>query len=158
MKKALKIIALAGALALCLLLTGCYQPPDEVNNGTPTNGVTAPLFDTMAPTATVTVTPDTVVIETQNIFGPDYGGQQNETPTPTPESGSNGWDNWGLENTPTPSPTPGPGEVIVFGNTPIPTDGTATDAQGTIGIAHFNFDLVAESAGLQIVHLYALHR
>ena len=92
MKKALKIIALAGALALCLLLTGCYQPPDEVNNGGPTGGVTAALFDTMAPTATVTVSPDTVVIETQNVFGPNYG-QQTPTPTP-PQSGGNGWDNF----------------------------------------------------------------
>ena len=135
-KRAIKIIGLAGALALCLLLTACYQPPDEVNNGGQTGGVTAPLFDTMAPTATVTVTPDTVVIETQNIYGPDFGGQQTVTPTPTPpESGNNGWDNWGLENTPTPSPSPGPGEVIVFGNTPVPGDGTATDeVQGTIGV------------------------
>ena len=47
----------AAVLALCLLLTGCYQPPDEVNNGGGSQGgVTAPLFETMAPTATVTVT------------------------------------------------------------------------------------------------------
>ena len=132
MKKALKIIALAGALALCLLLTGCYQPPDEVKNGGPTNGVTAALFDTMAPTATVTVSPDTIVVETQNIFGPDYG---NQTPTPTqPQSGGGGWDNWGSANTPTPTPSPGPGEVIVFGNTPEPGDGTQTGAPGTIEV------------------------
>ena len=129
MKKALKIIALAGALALCLLLTGCYQPPDEVKNGGPTGGVTAALFDTMAPTATVTVSPDTVVIETQNVFGPNYG-QQTPTPTP-PQSGGNGWDNWGSANTPTPSP--GPGEVIVF-STPVPGDGTTTGAPGTIEV------------------------
>ena len=54
MKKSLKITALAGALALCLLLSGCYQPPDEVNNGNP-SGNTPALFDTMAPTATVSV-------------------------------------------------------------------------------------------------------
>ncbi|MBR2659986.1 MAG: peptidoglycan-binding protein [Clostridia bacterium] len=129
MKKALKIIALAGALVLCLLLTGCYQPPDEVKNGGPTGGVTAALFDTMAPTATVTVSPDTVVIETQNVFGPNYG-QQTPTPTP-PQSGGNGWDNWGSANTPTPSP--GPGEVIVF-STPVPGDGTTTGAPGTIEV------------------------
>lgn len=136
MKKALKIIVLAGALALCLLLTGCYQPPDEVNNGLPNGGVTAALFETMAPTATVTVTPDTVVIETQNIYGPDWGGQQQNTPTPTQaDSGGNGWDNWGLENTPTPTPSPGPGEEIFFNYTPVPGDGSVTtDAQGTIGV------------------------
>ena len=122
MKRRLKILALAGALALCLLLTGCYQPPDEVNNGGPTNGgVTAPLFDTMPPTATVEVTPDTVVIETQNIYGPDYG----PTPTPTPPQSGNGWDNWGTSNTPTPTPSPAPGEMIVF-STPVPGDGTQT--------------------------------
>ena len=122
MKRMLKILALTGALALCLLLTGCYQPPDEVNNGGPTNGsVTAPLFDTMPPTATVEVTPDTVVIETQNIYGPDYG----QTSTPTPPQSGNGGDNWGTSNTPTPTPSPAPGQMIVF-NTPVPGDGTQT--------------------------------
>ena len=60
MKKSLKVIGLAGALALCLLLSGCYQPPDEVNNGNP-SGNTPALFDTMAPTATVEVTPEVTV-------------------------------------------------------------------------------------------------
>ena len=124
MKNILKIIALAGALALCLLLTGCYQPPDEVNNGGPTGGgVTAPLFDTLPPTATVEITPDTVVIETQNIYGPTYGSQQ-QTPTPTPpQSGGNGWDNWGTGNTTEPTFTPGPGQMIYF-DTPLPGDNT----------------------------------
>ena len=133
MKKSLKIIALAGALALCLLLTGCYQPPDEVNNGNP-SGNTPALFDTMAPTATVEVTPDTVVIETQNIYGPT-DGQTVLTPTPTPpESGSNGWDNWGVEPTPTPSLTPGPGEMLVF-DTPEPgSEPTGQGGQQTIEV------------------------
>ena len=118
MKKSLKVIGLAGALALCLLLTGCYQPPDEVNNGNP-SGNTPALFDTMAPTATVEVTPDTVVIETQNIYGGN-DGQQTLTPTPTPpDGGGNGWDNWGIEQTATPTLTPGPGEMLVF-DSPAP--------------------------------------
>ena len=33
MKRNMKIAALALALAACLLLTGCYTAPDEVNNG-----------------------------------------------------------------------------------------------------------------------------
>ena len=66
MKKYLKYIALAGALSLCLLLTACYQPPDDVNHGVPTGTGNALPFQTLAPTATVTMTPDTVVIETQN--------------------------------------------------------------------------------------------
>lgn len=138
MKKIVKILALAGALALCLLLTGCYQPPDEVNNGLPNGGQTAALFDTMPPTATVAVTPDTVVVETQNIYGPDYGNTQN-TPTPTPpQGGGNGWDNWGTQPTETPTPTPGPGQMIYF-NTPVPSDGSVQptnpdDAQNTIAV------------------------
>ncbi len=134
MNKTLKILALAGALALCLLLTGCYQPPDEVNNGLPNGGgQTAALFDTMPPTATVAVTPDTIVVETQNIYGPDYGNTTQNTPTPTPpESGGNGWDNWGSQPTDTPTLTPGPGQMIYF-NTPIPSDGEIqpTNPDGT---------------------------
>ena len=134
MKRTIKILALTGALALCLLLTGCYQPPDEVNNGGGSSGGTTPrLFDTMAPTATVTVTPDTIPIVTQNIFSGDNYGQQT-TPTPTqPQSGGNGWDNWGMENTPTPSPSPGPGEVIIFG-TPEPGSETQSGSQPTIEV------------------------
>ena len=33
MKKYAKWLAVAGALALCLALTGCYVAPDDVNNG-----------------------------------------------------------------------------------------------------------------------------
>ena len=137
MKRTLKIIALAGALALCLLLTGCYQPPDEVNNNGQFGGTTPALFDTMAPTATVVATPDTIVIETQNIYGGDnYGGQQQQQPTPTPtQAGGNGWDNWGSESTPTPTPSPGPGQVIVF-STPEPGSETMPPAgvQNTIEV------------------------
>ena len=112
MKKYLKYIALAGALALCLLLTACYQPPDDVNNGSPTNTGNALPFQTLAPTATVTVTPDTIVIET-----PGNNPQQPwETATPTPTNqGGSGWDDWG---NPTAIPT---SSVIVFdNNTPAP--------------------------------------
>ena len=134
MKKAVKIIALAGAAALCLLLTGCYQPPDEVNNAGQTDRTTASLFDTLPPTATVEVTPDTVVIETQNIFSTD-GIYTQQTPAPTlPDNGGNGWDNWGMENTAVPTFTPGPGELIQF-NSPQPTDGMPTDGtQSTIQV------------------------
>ena len=144
MKRNLKIMALAGVLSLCLLLSGCYQPPDDtVNNGNP-GSVTTSFFNTLAPTATVTVTPDTIVIETQNIFGgATGGGTVTATPTP-PSDGGNGWDNWGTEPTATPwisnglimfdSPTPdtgsvspGPGETIAVITTtpPTPTPTTA---------------------------------
>ena len=118
MKRILKIIALVGALALCLLLSGCYQPPDEVNNGQPAGAVTTSFFNTLAPTATVAITPDNiVVIETQNIFGGQNNGQA--TPTPTPANG--GWGNWGTAQT----PTPGPSSEIIFFNSPTPTGGMA---------------------------------
>ena len=116
MKKYLKYIALAGALSLCLLLTACYQPPDDVNNGVPTGTGNALPFQTLAPTATVTMTPDTVVIETQN-GNPQQIWTNNVTPTPTNPAG-NGWDNWGDNTTPMPTSS-----VIVFDTTsPGPGD------------------------------------
>ena len=118
--RTLKIIWLAGVLALCLLLTGCYQPPDEVNNGQPIGAVTTSFFNTLAPTPTVTMTPDTVVIETQNIFNGQNGGQT--TPTPTqPSGGGNGWDNWGTAQTTLPGSTDGIQTV-----TPAPSEAGAT--------------------------------
>ncbi len=121
MKKNRKMLCLAGALALCLLLTGCYQPPDQVNNGQQTGAGTSALFDTLAPTATVETTPDTVVIETQNIFSGNNGLQ---TPTPTPGNGN--WYDWGTgtENT-TPTPSTMPDGTIVF-DTAAPSNGDGT--------------------------------
>ena len=130
MKRILKISGLAAVLALCLLLTGCYQPPDEVNNGGQTSAITASFFNTLAPKATSTpVAPDNVVVvETPTSNIGVIGGQA----TPTPTAGNNGggaWDNWGSAPTsaPTPTPegyvtaTPGPGET----NGPIATVTTA---------------------------------
>ena len=116
MKRNLKIICLAGVLAMCLLLTGCYQPPDEVNNGGATGAVTTSFFNTLAPKPTVTVTPDTIPIETQNIFNGQDRGQVTPTPT-SADSGGNGWDNWGTMQTST--PTQIPDGLIVF-DTPAP--------------------------------------
>ena len=128
MKKILKIAALAALLILCLILTGCYNAPDDVNNGAPTGTGNALPFQTLAPTATVEVTPDTIVIETQNIFGGETSGIQTPTPTP-PEGGGNGWNDWGTVQdgtTPTPNPT---SSVIVFDNVTItPEGGGATIA------------------------------
>ena len=128
MKKILKIAALAAVLALCLILTGCYNAPDDVNNGVPTGTGNALPFQTLAPTATVEVTPDTIVIETQNIFGGETSGIQTPTPT-SPEGGGNGWNDWGTVQdgtTPTPNPT---SSVIVFDNVTItPEGGGATIA------------------------------
>ena len=146
MKRSLKIAGLAAVLSLCLLLSGCYQPPDDTVTGK-TGTMTTSFFNTLAPTATVTVTPDTIVIETQNIFNGlnnQQGGQVTPTPT-SPDSGGNGWDSWGTEPTNTPwisnglimfdSPTPGsgtagPGETIAV-VTPSPDTPTPTTAPVT---------------------------
>ncbi len=128
MKKNGKWIALMLAVALCLTMTGCYQAPDDVNNGGEANSGNNLPFLTLAPTATVTVTPDTVVVESpgtnnQNIF------PEAATPTPTADAGGNSWNNWGnTENpqgtVPTAIPT---GGTIVFD-----TNTTAPDASSTI--------------------------
>ena len=125
MKRYVKIAALAATAALCLILTGCYNAPDDVNNGSPAGTGNALPFQTLAPTATVEVTPDTIVIETQNIFGGETGGLQTATPTP-PDGGGNGWTDWGTVQdgtTPTPNPT---SSVIVFDNVTVSPEGGAT--------------------------------
>ena len=123
MKRNAKITALAAALALCLLLTGCYVPPDDVNNGGETNPGNNLPFQTLQPTATVTMTPDTVAVETpdpnqgqqgQNIF-PDTS-----TATPGTVPGGN-WTEWGNTGNPSETGTP----------TPIPTGGTIVFNQDT---------------------------
>ena len=125
MRRILKIAALAAMLVLCLILTGCYNAPDDVNNGSPTGTTNALPFQTLAPTATVEVTPDTIVIETQNIFGGETSGIQTPTPTP-PGGGGNGWNDWGTVQdgtTPTPNPT---SSVIVFDNVTVSPENGAT--------------------------------
>ncbi len=143
----LKVLALAGMLGLCLTLAGCYIAPDDVNQNdpNPTYGGSLP-FQTLAPTATVAVTPDTVVIETQNLY-PNQGnwnpqggiqvtnsGQETPAPmpTPTPAQGGVGWSDWGtvsgVTNTPEPGwtvsemppSTPNGGTVILATRTPAP--------------------------------------
>ena len=136
MKRTLKIIGLAGALALCLLLSGCYQPPDEVNNGQPAGAVTTSFFNTLAPTPTVTMTPDNIVaIETQNIFGGQNTAAQ-QTVTPAPQGG---WDNWGSASTVTPgttsgiydTPSPSAGNGAIETVTLVPPTSTPTAAPVT---------------------------
>ena len=147
----LKILGLAAVLGLCLALSGCYIPPDDINGtgGYPTGGGSLP-FQTLAPTATVEVTPDTVVIETQNLYNYQNGGQiqttnsvQGETlspaeSTPTPPSGSGGWSDWGTVSGATnppeaggtssaAEPTPEDGTIYFETATPRP-EGTGTDS------------------------------
>ena len=127
MKRNAKMIALAAALALCLLLTGCYVPPDDVNNGGETNAGSNLPFQTLQPTETVTMTPDTVTVET-----PDQSqGQQGQnifpntaTATPTTPPGGTNWNDWGNTGNPpasgTPTPVPTGGTIVFDQNTPAP--------------------------------------
>ena len=99
-----KIIALTAVLALCLLLTGCYVPPDDVNNdGNQT--VNKPSFEviTAVPVATTAAPAGIAPDETQATANP--GAAQNTIAgqtgaTPAGNSGSPDWSNWG--NTPIP--------------------------------------------------------
>lgn len=131
MKRRGKILLLCAAVCLCFVLTGCYIAPDDVSTGGGEETANNLPFNTLAPTPTIQVTPDTVVIETQSVFGattaPDNGGgQQGPTPTPTPQGGTAGWNDWGtVQNTDagggtaTPVPSSGTFQVI----TPTPTPG-----------------------------------
>ena len=104
MKRNGKIIALTAVLALCLLLTGCYVPPDDVNNdGNQT--VNKPSFEviTAVPVATTAAPAGIAPDETQATANP--GAAQNTIAgqtgaTPAGNSGSPDWSNWG--NTPIP--------------------------------------------------------
>lgn len=137
----IKTAALALCLGMCFMLTACYIAPDDINeNNNMNTGVGNLPFQTLAPTATVEITPDVVVIETQNIYGPN--GQilttntAMDTPAPTSDTGGS-WNDWGSTpyvpgaQTPTPegsfqlpTATPAPGYPGV----------TATPDNGTIQV------------------------
>ena len=130
-----KLIALAAALALCLLLTGCYVAPDDVNNGGgPTDPGSNLPFQTLQPTATVTMTPDTVTVETPNTNQGQNVFPGMPTATPTPAAGQdNGWPSWGDNITAAPSDQPAVtmGGTITFDTpTPVP-DGTIQTITGS---------------------------
>ena len=141
MKRTAKMIALAAVLALCLIMTGCYvAPEDDVNNGGATNAGNNLPFQTLQPTATVTMSPDTIAVGTPN---PNQGqqGQQGQnifpdtsTPTPTPGPGGN-WSDWG--NTGDPNASAAPTEIPTGGTivfvTPTPAPGTENGIQTVTG-------------------------
>ena len=116
--RSVKTAALATLLGLCLALSGCYIAPDDVNDAGQyqTNSGNLP-FQTLAPTATVAVTPDTVAVETQNLYGNQNGGPIQVTdsgtqtpapePAPTPTPGNAGWSEWGTVTGVTEAPEPG---------------------------------------------------
>ena len=116
-----KTAALAGALALCLLLTGCYIAPDDVNQDNSVNTVNSRPFNTLAPTTTVAVTPDTIVIETPDTTWSDWSSVG---VTPTPDSSTIVFD-----NRTSPSPTTSDGTIAVI--TSLPPTSTPTTAPVT---------------------------
>ena len=143
MKRSVKTGLLCMAVCLCFILTGCYIAPDDVNNGGGGDNTANNLpFNTLAPTPTVAVTPDTVVVETQNVFGitaaPGGSGGNQATPTPTPAGGTAGWNDWGtVQNTDsgnqgTATPVPSSGTFQVITPTPAP-GGQETIAVVTAG-------------------------
>ena len=69
MERNIKKLGLAGALALCLLLTGCYQSPDNTTN--PDNEM---HFNTHLPEETATPAPvveETVLPDSGSTDAPD---------------------------------------------------------------------------------------
>ena len=136
-KRVWKYAGLAACLGLCLGLSACYIAPDDITDGytTPDNGGSLP-FQTLAPTATAVITPETVVVVTQDLFG----GQERfptiavtdsspaDTPTPTKAEGGGGWGDWGTVAgaTPTPTTEPGSGGILTIPPEyrPTPTEKT----------------------------------
>ena len=99
MKRNIKILGLAGALALCLLLTGCYQSPDNTTN--PDNEM---HFNTHPPEETATPAPvveETVLPDSGSTEAPDNGWPESTDqvydpyafPTESPASNQNIWGN-----------------------------------------------------------------
>ena len=119
MKRNGKTIALALALGMCLLLTGCYVAPDDVNNGGETNPGNNLPFQTLQPTATVTVTPDTATITAD-----PNANQQGQNVFPDSSTATPSWNNWGDTGnngaTPTPTPIPTGGTIVFDNGTPVP--------------------------------------
>ena len=115
-----KGLALVGTLALCLTLSGCYIPPDEIAAGTQnmttgSNNVPFPTFDPI-PTATATPTQ-----------------APTKAPTQAPSQPTINWDDWGTTattNTPVPNLNTnapiGGGTIVVV--TQQPTDTPAPTA------------------------------
>ncbi|MBQ7865527.1 MAG: peptidoglycan-binding protein [Clostridia bacterium] len=121
-KRVGKGLALAGTLALCLVLTGCYIPPDEIAAGTTnmTVGSNNLPFDTFAPATDIPTQVPTQV------------------PTDAPSQPTINWDDWGTTvTTNTPNPNAGGNGTIVVvtqqpTNTPNPNAPTATPASSSL--------------------------
>ena len=83
-KRAVKGLALALLLGLCLWMTGCYIPPDQITDDTQdlTVGSNNLPFQTLAPTATTTPSP-TPGQNVQSTAGVNVGDTTGTQPTTT---------------------------------------------------------------------------
>ena len=118
-KRAAKVLALALLLGLCLWLTGCYIPPDQITDDAQnmTIGANNLPFNTLAPTeapATATPTPNPVVSNTDGI---DIGSNTGSEPTATVD-----WNaGWGPTENGTDTPTTRPTGITVITSAPTNT-------------------------------------
>ena len=82
-KRAVKGLALALLLGLCLWMTGCYIPPDQITDDTQdlTVGSNNLPFQTLAPTATTTPSP-TPGQNVQSTAGVNVGDTTEPSPPP----------------------------------------------------------------------------
>lgn len=127
-----KALALVLLLALCLLLTSCYVPPDEISDNTEnlTVGANNLPFQSVAPTGTATPSPT----PTSDPSGGDAGTQQGNQPT------INWNDDWGTTTTTnapstqtgTPTQTSGAITVVTSAPTNTPKPATTTAASSTL--------------------------
>lgn len=113
-----KGLALVGSIALCLTLSGCYIPPEEITTGTEnmTVGSNSVPFSTLEPLATDTQVP------TQN---------PTNAPTDAPSQPTINWDDWGntvATDTPVPANTSSIGSSTIVVVTQQPTDTPAPTA------------------------------
>lgn len=137
-----KYILLSVLLVFALVaLSSCYIAPDDVNGDGGDLSTNSLPFATMAPTATATVTQETVVVQTQNIFN-------NATATPTTAPADPGatvtMNVWGVIATtnsivtePTVTPTAVPdigGTVTLVTATPEPGTSVPGGDPGTVTV------------------------
>lgn len=125
-KRALRYLALGGALSLCLLLSGCYIPPDDISGNT-TNMTVGSSSLPFNPVATSAPTP---------------------TPTPTRQAGAEptiNWDDWNATTAPAQATasgnpvqvvTPNPITVVTPSKAPSPTATTATTLRKGVSGSH----------------------
>ncbi len=143
-KRGIKIAGLGLCLTLCLALSGCYIAPDDISSDSSKNTNSGSLhFQTLAPTATAVITPDTVAVETQNVFGDGSlrtiaVTDTSQRVTAAPDSGNAGaWSDWATVGTTgegwTPeTSTPDSSVIVLVTRTPNPEIPILLETAGTM--------------------------